>query len=224
MVITEKILSDLHLRRTPVYLLTGDLETARFYSTLSSAQSKLGTNLEKTMRNLCQLPLFDWNAKDKCKEKTLFYKTRIHNSEPDFVIFYPNQNKLVICELKMNAFNIDSRQAPTEQNFYLQLGETFREEFQTIEIKITDFFGGSIEKRKRKDSYFGDPFFEVISGENLCDILEISFDDVMNVIYRDQEINENIIKSYKDKPLIRNTTSKAGTLISFLDELHYEPI
>jgi len=216
MIIEEKILSDEHLRSTPIYLLTGDLETARLYSTLSSAQSKLGTNIEKIMRSLCQLPVTDWNSRSKCKDKTLFYKTRLHKSEPDFVVYYPKKKKLVICELKTNAFNMDSKQAPTEQKSYTELRELLQVDFKTVEIKIADFSGGAIDKRNRKDSYFNDPLFEIISGETLCsDILEISFNDVMNVVYKDQEINELFLRLYKKKPIVRETISKMKTLIDF---------
>lgn len=215
MIIEEKVLSDEHLKRTPVFLLTGDIETAKLYSTLSSAQSKFGTDVEKIIRRLCQLPLSEWNGRNLCKKKTLFYKTKLNKSEPDFVVFYPKEKKIVICELKTNAFNIDSKQAPTEQKSYAELRELLKTEFNSVEIKIVDFAGGATEKRKRKDSYFGDPIFEIISGEELCDILEISFDDVMNVIYKDQEINETLLRTYKSKPIIRNVISKVNTLINF---------
>jgi len=216
MIIEEKNLSDEHLRRTPVFLLTGDLETARFFSTLSSAQSKFGTHLEKIMRSLCKLPVTEWKQRHKCSQKTLFLKTKIHNREPDFVIL--ENRKVIVCENKLNAYNIDTKQAPTEQKSYLELKNFLSNEFDFVEIKISDFAGGAIDKRKRTDSYFNDSSFQIITGNELCEILEISYDDVMNIIIHDQEINSKLLNNYKSKPISLTPTSKPTTLINFMME------
>ena len=105
MKITARDIEEKYLYRTPIYLLTGDVETARFYSDLASASSKLGYYVEDTVKNLIKFPKVKTEALGSFDGKYVLIKQKINKKIPDFLLVDTDNKKISVFEVKTNLKN-----------------------------------------------------------------------------------------------------------------------
>ena len=107
MIITERNADVGEFLFAPIYYLTGDLETAKFYSNLASATSKFGTYLEQKIRESIKLPVGDYDSIFSClfplDQKILLRKQKVVGVEPDFIVVDPIKKLIDVFEVKSNT-------------------------------------------------------------------------------------------------------------------------
>lgn len=202
MIITERKADDGEFLFAPIYFLTGDLETAKFYSNLASATAKFGTYLEHKIKEFVSLPVIEYDEILQCKQKSLLLKQKISGVMPDFVIVNPIDMTIQICEVKSNLFNMDSKQCKTENNTGEILMEHFSNYFPEFksEIYLVNFFGFQPSNRGKHILGMTDNF-QHINGQEFSDVLEIDYQEVLVSLKNDRKVNQDFISSYKNKPI-----------------------
>ena len=206
--IEDRGVDDVYLLRTPVYLLTGDIETARFYSNLASACSRMGYFAEDTVVDLMTLPIVKYENLNNYKEKCVVVKPKIEGMIPDFLIFDPVEKFINVYEVKTNLKNLDSRQAAAEKIKHEKLYQFFSSSFLNFHttMYIVDFIEGASLK---VNLYKEDSLLKTIDGKVFCEHLGVQYDDVLDKITQDQNINIKFIKNYKKKNIVKFPTLEA---------------
>ena len=200
MKIVGRNVEDQFLHRTPVYLLTGDLETAKFYSDLASASSKLGYFVEDVVKDFITYPIV---GREELGNRTGIYvlvKKKIVNKIPDFLKVDTDNKTVDVYEVKTNLKNLDSKQAFGEKIKHEELKNFLVGMFvdYTVTMYVVDFFEGPSLK---VNLYENDTLLVTIPGRQFCDQLNVSFDDVMIKVRESREHNGLFIMDYKSKPL-----------------------
>jgi len=206
MIITERNADDGEFFFAPIYYLTGDLETAKFYSNLASATSKFGTYLEQKIRELINLPVENYDSLFSClfplEKKYLLRKQKIVGVEPDFITIDPINFSVDVFEVKTNVFNMDSKQCQTENLTGAKIKKHFVEilpEYNTT-VYLVNFFGFEPSKRGKYVEPLTTNFIH-INGETFANMLGISLDSVLDSLKNNRELNQQFIRGYKSKPV-----------------------
>lgn len=206
MIIKERDADDGEFLFAPIYYLTGDLETAKFYSNLASATSKFGTYLEQKIRELISLPVEEYDSLKSClfplEQKCLLRKQKIVGVEPDFIIIDPINKLILVFEVKTNMFNMDSKQCKTENYTGSKIKQHFMEILPeyTTEVYLVNFFGFEPSKRGKYVTPLTDNF-KHINGEIFSEMVDISLETLMNNLKDNQLTNQKFITDYKSKPI-----------------------
>jgi hypothetical protein len=199
-IIEDRNVDDIFLLRTPVYLLTGDIETAKFYSNLASACSKMGYFVENTIVDLVKLPIIKYENLIGYDKKSIVVKPKIQSMVPDFLLYDPLQKNINIYEVKTNLKNLDSKQAIAEKNKHEKLHQVFTSLFP--KFKTTMFIVDFIEGPSLKvNLYEKDSLLNTISGKNFCEQIEVNYADVLDKITQFQSKNLQFVKEYKEKDI-----------------------
>jgi hypothetical protein len=217
-IIEDRNVDDIYLLRTPVYLLTGDIETAKFYSNLASACSKMGYFVENTIVDLITLPIIKYENLIGYDKKCVVVKPKIEGMIPDFLVCDPLNKSISIYEVKTNLKNLDSKQAVAEKNKHEKLHQLFSSLFPSFDVTmyIVDFIEGPSLK---VNLYEKDSLLKTIDGRVFCKHLEVEYDDVLQKITEYQNINIEFIKQYKNKNIeIHPVPKKVNTTL----EVFYE--
>lgn len=198
MIIVDRGVTDEELFCSPVYLLTGDLETARFYSNLASACSKFGTFLEKQIKGIIQLPFVDYDEIKNINQKSLLIKRKIDGVEPDFVIVDPIEKTISVCEVKSNMYNMDSKQCKTENKTGQILKDNFNNNFEdfSTELYLVNFFGYKPNKRGQHVVPLTNNFTH-INGNIFCSMMSVNYDNIVDNLKNSQTSNVEFIINYK---------------------------
>ena len=206
MIITERNADVGEFLFAPIYYLTGDLETAKFYSNLASATSKFGTYLEQKIRESIKLPVGDYDSIFSClfplDQKILLRKQKVVGVEPDFIIVDPIKKLIDVFEVKSNMFNMDSKQCRTENQTGSKIKEHFMEilpEYNTT-VYLVNFFGFEPTKRGKYVEPLTTNFIH-INGETFANMLGISLESVLDSLKNNRELNQQFIQGYKSKPI-----------------------
>lgn len=201
MIITERKHDKDEFLFSPVYLLIGDLETAKFYSNLASASAKFGTYLEKQIKEVVKLPIVE-SVKDinNVTEKSLLKKQRIDGVEPDFIVIDPVNKTISVCEVKSNLFNMDSKQCKTENDTGLKMKKYFSLNFSnyTTSVYLVNFFGFQPTKRGKHVTGLTSNFTH-INGNEFSKLMDIDYDFIISSLKNNREMNREFIKEYKNK-------------------------
>ena len=222
MKIVERGVEEKYLYRTPVYLLTGDVETAKFYSDLASASSKLGYYVEDIVKSFIKFPIVKAEALGTFDGKYVLVKQKINKKIPDFLLVDTNEKRISVFEVKTNLKNLDCAQAFGEKIKHQDLKEYLHTMFNGYDIilYVVDFFDGPSLK---VNLYENDDVLKTISGRDFCKILEVSFEDVMGKITTSRKNNLSFVQDYKNKSIVSKDEDLPDTenlnLLSF-----YEPI
>ena len=205
MIITERNADPEEFFFAPIYYLTGDLETAKFYSNLASATAKFGTFLEHKIKELIKLPIIEYSEINSCTQKSILKKQNIDGVEPDFVLINPTLKIIEVFEVKSNMFNMDSKQCKTENYTGQKMKIHFIENFQNFntEVYLVNFFGFTPTKRGKHVLPLTDNFIH-ITGKDFSQKIEISYELVLNSLKNDRIVNQKFIDNYKNKPTIMN--------------------
>lgn len=206
MVITERKHDVDEFLFAPIYFLTGDLETAKFYSNLASASAKFGTYLEKQIKEVVTLPIVE-NVKDihNITEKSLLKKQRIDGVEPDFIVINPVNKTISVCEVKSNLFNMDSKQCKTENDTGLKMKKYFSLNFSNYitSVYLVNFFGFQPKKRGKHVIGLTNNFTH-INGDEFSKLIDIDYDFIIDSLKINREMNKEFIKEYKNKNIEDN--------------------
>lgn len=203
MIITERKHDKDEFLFSPIYFLTGDVETAKFYSNLASASSKFGTYLEKKIRETIKLPFIN-NLDDinHLKEKSVLKKQKIGKVEPDFIIIDPSINTISICEIKTNLFNMDSNLCRKANETGLEMKEYFGTNFSNYisSVYLVNFLGFRPSKRGKYVLDLTNNFI-IIEGDEFSKIIDVDYGFVINSLKNNRKINQEFIDIYKNKPI-----------------------
>lgn len=220
MKITPREVEEKYLYRTPIYLLTGDIETAKFYSNLASASSKLGYYVEDAVKSLIKFPKVKTEALGSFDGKYVLVKQKINKKIPDFVLVDTDSKKISVFEVKTNLKNLDFAQAFGEKIKHEELKKYLQYIFSdyNVILYVVDFFEGpSLKMNHYKD----DDVLNTITGREFCEILEVSFDDVMNRVNKSRKDNLLFVQEYKDKVIENNyqdhLTEEDFTIMKFYE-------
>ena len=202
MIITERKNDADEFFYAPIYFLTGDLETAKFYSNLASATAKFGTYLEKQIRESVSIPTINYSKINTITKKSLLEKQNIDGVVPDFIIVDPGTKTIHICEVKSNMFNMDSKQCQTENNTGLKMLNHFNMNFSnfTIKIYLVNFFGFQPSKRGKHIIPLTNNFNH-INGKDFAKIIDMDYQSLLNKLKNNRDMNKNFIESYKSKTI-----------------------
>jgi len=202
MIITERKNDVDEFLYAPIYFLTGDLETAKFYSNLASATAKFGTYLEKQIRESVSIPIIDYSEINTVTKKSLLSKQNIDGVVPDFIIVEPETKTIHVCEVKSNMFNMDSKQCQTENNTGLKMLNHFNINFLnfTTKIYLVNFFGFQPSKRGKHIIPLTNNFNH-INGKDFAEIIDMDYQSLLNKLKNNRDINKNFIESYKSKTI-----------------------
>ena len=202
MIITERKNDADEFLYAPIYFLTGDLETAKFYSNLASATAKFGTYLEKQIRESVSIPTINYSEINTTTKKSLLEKQNIDGVVPDFIIVDPGTETIHVCEVKSNMFNMDSKQCQTENNTGLKMLNYFNINFSnfTTKIYLVNFFGFQPSKRGKHIIPLTNNFNH-INGKLFAEIIDMDYQSLLNKLKNNRDINKNFIESYKSKTI-----------------------
>jgi hypothetical protein len=202
MIITERKNDADEFLHAPIYFLTGDLETAKFYSNLASATAKFGTYLEKQIKESVSIPIIEYSEINTATKKSLLAKQNIDGVIPDFIIVEPETKTIHVCEVKSNMFNMDSKQCQTENNTGLKMLNYFNINFLdfTTKIYLVNFFGFQPSKRGKHIIPLTNNFNH-INGKDFAKIIDIDYQSLLNKLKNNRDINKNFIESYKSKTI-----------------------
>ena len=120
MIITERKNDADEFLYAPIYFLTGDLETAKFYSNLASATAKFGTYLEKQIKETVSIPIINYSEINTVTKKSLLAKQNIDGVIPDFIIIDPKTNDICMPILIDDNGYLNNIEADGE-NHYLSV-------------------------------------------------------------------------------------------------------
>jgi len=110
MIIDERNLDVKALFTNPIYLLTGDFETAKFFSCLASACCKFGYYVENIIRDNMSYPYITKdNIEFNKTGKYLLYKPKFGSEVPDYVLIDEEAKIIYVYEVKVNLRNMDSK-------------------------------------------------------------------------------------------------------------------
>jgi hypothetical protein len=202
MIITERKNDADEFLYAPIYFLTGDLETAKFYSNLASATAKFGTYLEKQIKETVSIPIINYSEINTVTKKSLLAKQNIDGVIPDFIIIDPKTKTIHVCEVKSNMFNMDSKQCQTENTTGLKMLNYFNTNFSnfTTKIYLVNFFGFQPSKRGKHIIPLTNNFNH-INGKAFAEIIDIDYQSLLNKLKNNRDINKNFIESYKSKTI-----------------------
>ena len=204
MIITDNDIDIERLLNNPIYLLTGDLETAKFYSSLASASIKLGYYVEDIIKESINLPIFkdigSNNTVFGIEERYILIKPKFGSEIPDMVLVDETTMTIHVYEIKVNLRNADSKKAHGEKIKYQTLKDYLDKKYPeySINIFVVDFLGtGGGATSIYEDS----DIIEVITGINFCKSVDIDYDNLMKKIKYSQVSNREFIHNYKKIPL-----------------------
>ena len=190
---TKHEIEDKYLLRTPVYLITQDLETARFYHSLVSATSRLGFFVENKIAELIPYPVVSYS--ENLQNDTVIFKEQIHGLKPDYILV--KDNTIHIIEQKLNLINHGIKAVTGEQQRYLKFKSCLQQAHTNFDVRlyIVDFFaevGPAL-----KTSLYGNSDFTTLTGRELCDMLSVSYEEVMKTLHSSAMTNQQFIEHYK---------------------------
>ena len=194
----------------PIYLLTGDLETAKFFASLASSTCRMGNFVQdrithKIMHDVGALPKLNgigesnlFGLPDKYVIVKALYKQ--FKIEPDFIVVDEVKKTIDVFELKVNLSTPDSKKVYGEISKYAKLQEYLKELYSkyTIQTYAIDFIG---DGGGSSILYQKSGIFKIINGRQFCDIVHIDYGDVMDDIKENRKSNLEYIKRYKFLPL-----------------------
>lgn len=198
MLITNNNLSNDRLVNNPIFLLTGDIETTKFFSSLASACIKLGYYIEDLIISNINLPILE-----EIGQKTLFpceqyilIKPKFGKEIPDIVFIDENRKQIQVFEIKTNLRNADSKKAHGEKAKYKRLYDFLIEKYLNykVEIFVVDFLGsltGATELYRELN------IINVVSGKNFCNKFNVDYQLLMDQIKSSQKLNRNFIQEFK---------------------------
>lgn len=201
MIIDERNLDEKSLYNNPIYLLTGDFETAKFFSCLASACCKFGYFVEKAIKEHFKYTYINQTEIGlKNTGKFLLHKPKFGAEVPDYVLIDEDEKIIYVYELKINLRNMDSKKAHGEKAKYQRLKLYLEEIHPKYETKIfvVNFLGAS---GRNVGLYKGLDYLKIISGEQFCQMMDVSFSLVMNKIYSSRSENQQFLLDYKQKKL-----------------------
>ena len=180
-------------------MMTGDLETARFYSMLAGASSKFGFHLEDVIAENINLPIVKWGRLKSCKVRSMCLRPKIDKKQPDFIFIDPINMMISVEEIKTNLNSLDSKQCIAESITYLALKRELQAWFPKyrVEVDIVNWFAG-----KNSRGNLIHPEINIITGEEFCEFVGISYDDVLNDLAADRAKNIRVISEYKECPVV----------------------
>jgi hypothetical protein len=188
------------LEKNPIFLLTGDIETTKFYSSLASACIKIGTYLEDKIEEKIRI---NFDIKQEIGQQSLFpteeyflVKQKFQKVEPDFVYIDENQKIIYVYEVKTNLGNADSKKAHGEKIKYKTLYTFLTKKYldYTVKIFVVDFMG---DLSGATALYEASDIIEVIDGETFCKRIKIDYQTIINDLKLSQNHNKNFIKEFK---------------------------
>jgi hypothetical protein len=185
--------------KSPVYMMTGDLETARFYSMLASSSSRFGYFLEDVITENINLPIVDWDRLPFCEVKSVCRKPKINRKIPDFLLIDPINMLVWVAEIKTNLNSLDSKQCKSESTTYLTLKADLQTQFpkHKVEVNIVNFFGG-----KNSRGNLIHPELNIITGEEFCEVVGVSYGSVLGSLSANRVKNATLISEYKERPVV----------------------
>jgi hypothetical protein len=209
MIIENRNVKDELFCFSPVFYLTGCVETAKFYSALASASSKFGTFLENQVRDLMPQKEIVYTGIKSCEVPSkLKKKTKIDGVEPDFIVVNPQLKTIDVYEIKATLYNMDSKQSKQENRTCKILQEHFAEKFS--EFKTTVYLVNFLEfvpktkggKETGKSTLRLTNNFEHIGGREFCEKVSLSYDEVLNLLRINRQKNKSFIENYKSKEIV----------------------
>jgi hypothetical protein len=204
MIITDNTIEFDTFSKHPIYLLTGDIETTKFFSILTSSCSKLGYYIEGKIKEyilasgIPQQPSIQHHELWDAPAQYFIHGVKFGAEKPDFVVVDEGKLTIDVYEIKMNLSNVDSKKAHGEKAKYTRLFETLSNDFPEykVGVYVADFLGttgGAIKLYEDCD------ILEVINGETFCTKVGISYKSIMDDIRYSQIANREFIKNYKNK-------------------------
>ncbi len=199
MIIDERNLDVKGLFTYPIYLLTGDFETAKFFSCLASACCKFGYYIENIVRDNMSYPYIKVeNIGENKSGKHLLYKPKFGSEVPDYVLIDEDNKIIYVYEMKVNLKSMDSKKAHGEKAKYQRLKLFLEENYKkyTVSVFVVNYLG--VDGRNCS-LYKNLDFLSIITGEEFCKSVNVSYDKLMNLIKESQKTNQEFIKLYKEK-------------------------
>lgn len=202
MIIKERGIDNQLLYNTTIYLLTGDLETAKFFSNLTSSCSQLGYYIEDVVKSKIKYPIVGQENLGHRTGKYVLFKPKFNKQVPDFV-FVDDENKTIhIFEVKINLRNADSKKVFGEKTKYASLKEYLDNIYKNYNVILhaVDFFNFDSARRNIK-LYEQSNVLNVITGVEFCQMLCVDYDEVMSEVYKHRKENQEFIIKFKNKKL-----------------------
>jgi hypothetical protein len=220
MIIKDRNVNNSVLFNTTIYLLTGDVETTKFFSNLTSACSQLGYFIEDVVKSKITLPIVNQSELGLRKGKYVLFKPKFNKQVPDFVLVDDVNKTINIFEMKINLRNADSKKVFGEKTKYESLKNYLDNIYKNYNVILyaVDFFNMDSQRRNIK-LYEQSGVLGVITGQEFCDMISVNYDEVMSEVYKHRQENQNFILEYKSKLLdeLNNINFKKDkNLLSFL--------
>ena len=200
MIIRDREVDNNLLLNTTIFLLTGDIETTKFFSNLTSACSQLGYFIEDVVKSKITYPIVEQRELGFRKGKYVLFKPKFNKQVPDFVLVDDVNKTINIFEVKINLRNADSKKVFGEKTKYESLKKYLDNIYKNYNVVLyaVDFFNLNGIRRNIK-LYEQSNVLRVITGQEFCDMIDVHYDDVMSEVYKHREENQKFIKEYKNK-------------------------
>lgn len=198
--------------------LFGITELGNLISKVQSTVISSGSELERIiMERVNKIPDLDNFLNDEIMPEGVFVATKrqmrkqkkidIHSSQPDFLVFRrrEDQQHCHVIELK-DGHVFDTKKSKSEKQ---SIRNFITDNADKLQYKVSAHFCcfNQEDKQKIYDGFKREiPLDDILTGRELCDLLEIDYDEIIKIRKSDQETNTKFfisqllkIKSIKNR-------------------------
>jgi hypothetical protein len=199
MIISDNNISQDRLLNNPIFVLTGDVETTKFFSNLASACIKFGYYIEQLIVDQIKLPIMSEIAGNTLfdEKEYILVKPKFGSEIPDIVFVNEIEKIIDVYEIKTNLRNADSKKAHGEKLKYKRLYDYLTSSHKDYKIRIfvVDFMGSLLGATVL---YKESKIIEVIDGKQFCEKIYIDHSIIIEHLQESQKKNKEFINYYKN--------------------------